>query len=112
MQARGSQFDYFNISTALARVPKLAAGMPLTHHHSGSGTGLPPLPPGSALAGNPAAAGDLHTDAAGRSLMDLLAQLMVAHIDQFDARGLANSVSARSARVGGPLMVHTYEAIS
>ncbi|GLC35079.1 hypothetical protein PLESTM_000277200 [Pleodorina starrii] len=110
VQHRGAYFDYFNISTALARVPKLAlmgpTGPGFYHHHGFAAPQPPPPPPaghqpGSAAAVAAAAAAaasalptDLHLDAAGRSLLDHLAQLMVTHIGSFDARGLANSAWA------------------
>ncbi|EFJ51245.1 hypothetical protein VOLCADRAFT_87862 [Volvox carteri f. nagariensis] len=104
VQHRGAFFDYFNISTALARVPKLALVSPAVGHgsyHLHGVTASPPLPPPliSAPASAAAAAAavlpsDIHLDAAGRSLLDHLAQLMVTQVDSFDARGLANSAWA------------------
>ncbi|GFR45114.1 hypothetical protein Agub_g6492, partial [Astrephomene gubernaculifera] len=120
VQQRGSQFDYFNISTALARVPKLAA----TSAGGGGGGGASQQPSSGSnnpqqlmsqqhqqpqphqqlhqvaagIASSAAAAAslpsDLHVDAAGRALLEGLAQLMLAQIDSFDARGLANSAWA------------------
>ncbi|KAG2488358.1 hypothetical protein HYH03_013048 [Edaphochlamys debaryana] len=116
VQHRGAHFDYFNISTALARVPKLVAGNGPSSGYMGAAAyaGMPPPPPpgphsggsGSGASsggagmmavgvpGAPPLPGDLHVDAAGRALLDLLAQLMVGRIDSFDARGLANSAWA------------------
>ncbi|GIL60034.1 hypothetical protein Vafri_14651 [Volvox africanus] len=107
VQHRGASFDYFNISTALARVPKLALMCPgapagagqtgFYHHNHGVAGALPPPPPpppSVAAAAAAALPGDLHLDAAGRSLLDHLAQLMMTQIDSFDARGLANSAWA------------------
>ncbi|KAG2432187.1 hypothetical protein HXX76_009107 [Chlamydomonas incerta] len=122
VQARGAHFDYFNISTALARVPKLAAasgpggasGMASSYAGYGGAPPPPPPPPPSAggngfsndgsgalahlgQGGSSAGGvlpGDLHVDAAGRLLLDHLAALMVSQINSFDARGLANSAWA------------------
>ncbi|GLI70705.1 hypothetical protein VaNZ11_015649 [Volvox africanus] len=106
VQHRGAYFDYFNISTALARVPKLALmcpGVPaggvqtgFYHNHGVAGALAtpPPSPPSVAAAAAAALPGDLHLDAAGRSLLDHLTHLMVTQMDSFDARGLANSAWA------------------
>ncbi|PNH09033.1 hypothetical protein TSOC_004358, partial [Tetrabaena socialis] len=62
---RGHQLDYFNISTALAKLPKLA-------------------PEG--------AGGEGGADAASRAVLEHLARHMVARgLHSFDARGIANS---------------------
>eukprot|EP00198_Chlamydomonas_reinhardtii_P009467 XP_001698804.1 predicted protein of CLR family [Chlamydomonas reinhardtii] len=124
VQSRGAHFDYFNISTALARVPKLAAasgpgGMAGSSYggYAGAPPPPPPPPPPAVSNGNgngfssdgsgPLAhlgqggsgaggvlPGDLHVDAAGRLLLDHLAALMINQINSFDARGLANSAWA------------------
>ncbi|KXZ47984.1 hypothetical protein GPECTOR_31g346 [Gonium pectorale] len=93
VQHRGAHFDYFNISTALARVPKLAATSGPPPHHAAD----PANAGGSRGAGGhvaPPLSSDLHVDAAGRAVLDHLSQLMVTHIGSFDARGLANSAWA------------------
>ncbi|GIL82487.1 hypothetical protein Vretifemale_11309 [Volvox reticuliferus] len=107
VQHRGAYFDYFNISTALARVPKLAlmcpgvpagAGQTGFYHHTHGVAGAlsppPPPPPSVPAAAAAVLPGDVHLDAAGRSLLDHLAQLMMTQINSFDARGLANSAWA------------------
>eukprot|EP00879_Flechtneria_rotunda_P006796 GHRR01007140.1.p1 GENE.GHRR01007140.1~~GHRR01007140.1.p1 ORF type:complete len:1066 (+),score=457.18 GHRR01007140.1:335-3532(+) len=58
----GDSFDFFNISSAIARVPKLA---------------------------NPS--NSVQGDATAKALVDDLASLMATHINTFDARGLANA---------------------
>lgn len=77
----GSQFDGFNISSALARVPKLLQASP-------SSGGLIPAE------GRDANGDSLRLDNNGRALMDCLGDMMCRHINKFDARGLANAAWA------------------
>eukprot|EP00775_Hariotina_reticulata_P012456 gene12456-12592_t len=65
VRSKGSMFDFFNISSAIARVPKLVGP-----------------------------AGGVQNDVTAKALVDDLAQLMAANINSFDARGLANSAWA------------------
>ncbi|KAF8065534.1 hypothetical protein HT031_003135 [Scenedesmus sp. PABB004] len=65
VRAKGPSFDFFNISSAIARVPKLVGP-----------------------------AGGVQNDPTAKSLVDDLAALMATHINTFDARGLANSAWA------------------
>lgn len=69
VKAKGSQFDFFNVSSALARVPKLVGV-------------------------DQCAANEVHLDFSARALVDELARLMAGIIQTFDARGLANAAWA------------------
>lgn len=83
VKGSGNQFDGFNISSALARVPKLLLTSP--------SAGVAP----AACEGKEPCGGDsLRLDNNGRALMDCLGELMSRHIDKFDARGLANAAWA------------------
>ena len=72
VRARGKEFDFFNISSAVARVPKLT--------------------------GFDSTASEHHLDLTAKALADDLASLMAEHIHEFDARGLANSAWCVLAR--------------
>lgn len=73
VRGRGKQMDFFNISSAISRTPKLAGVQ-------GDGHGM--------ATHHPALDGD------SRQLAASLAELMCEHITHFDARGLANSAWA------------------
>lgn len=75
VRQHGASFDFFNISTAIARVPKLVGP-----HGCGG-----------------------QMDPTCKALVDDLAKLMEQHIDAFDARGLANAAWALGRlRYAGP----------
>lgn len=65
VRSKGAGFDFFNISSAIARVPKLVGP-----------------------------AGGVQNDSTAKALVDDLASLMASNINTFDARGLANSAWA------------------
>eukprot|EP00878_Enallax_costatus_P027886 GHUV01030071.1.p1 GENE.GHUV01030071.1~~GHUV01030071.1.p1 ORF type:complete len:312 (-),score=101.70 GHUV01030071.1:509-1444(-) len=65
VRSKGAGFDFFNISSAIARVPKLVGPT-----------------------------GGVQNDVTAKALVDDLASLMATQINTFDARGLANSAWA------------------
>lgn len=104
----GSSFDFFNISSAIARVPKLVGHDPQQqqqqthfqqHGFSNQDTGSHDHLSSNNSSGHSASVdhspvSSPHLDAPGRALVARLAVLMAGRIDSFDARGLANSAWA------------------
>ncbi|GAX73481.1 hypothetical protein CEUSTIGMA_g933.t1 [Chlamydomonas eustigma] len=88
VHSKGHLFDFFNISTAISRMPKLVHAAPLHYGDPGAiDLGL-----GSLKANSLQSPGNL--DKVGRELAASLANLMVNQVHLFDARGLANSAWA------------------
>lgn len=82
VQSHGPAMDFFNISSALSRLPKLLESLPVGNSgDTGSGN--------SASGSGVGSASGSGLDLAARLVADALGALLVQHVDSFDARGEA-----------------------
>lgn len=101
--AHGHEFDFFNISTAISRMPKLVGDGPGAMRDRTAAQQVPevdaaPLD-GPATAGHTSkaaapCANAAHLSAPLRDLADRLGTLALRHVHEFDGRGLANTAWA------------------
>lgn len=78
----GDEFDFFNISTAISRLPKLVGDHGQhASHRAGDHDGK-------------ASASSAHLSASVKDLADRLCSLALRHVHEFDGRGLANTAWA------------------
>lgn len=101
--SHGHEFDFFNISTAISRMPKLVGDGPGAMRDRSSAQQMPELDAapldGPATAGHTSkaaapCANAAHLSAPLRDLADRLGTLALRHVHEFDGRGLANTAWA------------------